>query len=497
MMREETTTTELRDGTGRFGWERHLDQALAARLGRRATVIPSALGDRIWRRIQYFTTRTQSLAQSLVDRVAPVERVMDEVPVVHVGWQSPSPVLDSSPYPVPTSDTTLSVAVQVVQVESVEIQTVRHSTVEPEVSPARVPRPVVTASLYPVERPAAGHASGEGARFGDGDDHNARPLGARPAVAPQALREPGPTDTSLEDAATTLKMPPARRPARPAPPPLPSAPIVDLDRPHAHEAGKSNSFPRPRDEAVQILEMPALHPAITATAPSRQRVLPAIGKAEADAARPLLDVERAAGSPDGNPGKSSMAPNTIHPEFPRASKTSSHVDFPYARREGDREEGHSRLPGETRTGQVPDEAGRSAHSITAVEMRDRVEVAPMAPRQQSVLVDRSRRASAAVVPPLLPHTDHARPAPSNPAASIESLQTAGDIAVRSSEPGDSTAPGSVHVPTLSTNTEARPADTLPLHALRELIDVNQLTRKVERRIMKRLAIDAERRGGWS
>ncbi|MFC6979424.1 hypothetical protein [Microbulbifer taiwanensis] len=30
-----------------------------------------------------------------------------------------------------------------------------------------------------------------------------------------------------------------------------------------------------------------------------------------------------------------------------------------------------------------------------------------------------------------------------------------------------------------------------------LIDEAQLARRVERRIMKRLAVDAERRGGWS
>jgi hypothetical protein len=100
--------------------------------------------------------------------------------------------------------------------------------------------------------------------------------------------------------------------------------------------------------------------------------------------------------------------------------------------------------------------------------------------------------------PALPHVGHGHPPSSglDPDASFDASQ-AGPQRVAARMPSGLPVQDPLQVPALSTGTQVAREDVSPRPAWQAAIDIDRLARQVERRITKRLAVDAERRGGGS
>ncbi|MEZ0471127.1 hypothetical protein [Luteimonas salinilitoris] len=536
-MSEEAPAMELRDGAGRPCWVSHLDRSLVARLARRPTVIPPALGDRIWRSIEYFTARARMLAQSLIDRVSPTERWVNDMPIVHVSWQQPfqspdpdassaSPGRNGAPPPVATV-----------------IGAARRSGIEPGTSPAsakappQLPAVTSTADLAGMARSRNGTVPAPG----QGEDHDAH--GGRPTAASSVSRESAaparrlqPADTPGDDGAVTLRMPPGRRRTAPQRTSVHSTSAVDMDRPPTSRTMTGRSSPTVREEAADAMpEVRGQRPASIAALPAEGGVLPAETKSGPVAAEAALRSGSGSG-PDALPVPAEVT------ESPAVTRQPHRL--PHAVAASGREastHGPARLSplDESKTvgfaaittadaarlmeapGRVVSPARSNEHAgdgvVASRPPPDRVR-APIRhtpaysegvrqpaipPGHDGPLTDAAPRQGAsfgagATPQTVLPYAGQASLLPSGPAGSPDASRPGAEgIGGHSNDPAGLPAPDSPHAPAPSTSTGTQREDEPSRHALRALIDIDQLSRQVERRITKRLAIDAERRGGWS
>lgn len=546
MMRGETAAAVLREKVGPPRWTRHLDRALVARLGRRPTVIPSVLGDRIRRRVEYFTVRTRSLAQALIDRVSPAGRETADMPVVHVGWRQP-PWL-----PAPASSPASSAAgmaatspPSVVRVRSVEVETVRHSRIAADAAPAFTqahPKPpVVTLSPGASGAWAAGRAPGRGATSAALENR-----GGRDSRPPAAFVEPEahglqPAGASRDDEVVTLKVPPGQARTTPRLGPDHPAPTVDAGPPPAHGAGGDRAFSGPRGEAVRTLEMPPLRPAPVAT-------VPVGGKAGADTAGMAPGAEprsRSGAWPPASQGReqpvvatqwnrSRPAPGAdgqeaphlgaVRPSPPHGKRQP--LDIAGTVRSRDAGEGGDRPPltaptptlrqvvpvdrsrpegaaGEERAAASGVSMDRMRTPVHAPEAHSEIVRQPVMPAGPHGSIANARRHEGlpfdaeSALQSALPHAGQTRVASPDPASPLAASNGARGTEEHASKLTGVHASGSLHVPVLSANAGTPPERPRSSHSLHAPIDVAQLARRVERRIMKRLAVDAERRGGWS
>lgn len=551
MMRGEAAAEALREGGGPPRWTQHLDRDLVARLGRRPTVIPSALGDRIRRRVEYFTARTRSLAQALIDRVSPAGRETADMPVVHVGWRQSSqpPAPESSPAS-STGGMGAPSPPSVVRVQSVEVETVRHSRIETDAAPAFThahPKPpVVTLSPGPLETRAAERVPDRVATPAASQDRGGHD-GRTPAAAPETsfapeTHGPQPARASRDDEVVTLKVPPARARTKPRPEPEHPAPTVDADSPPAHGTGRDHAFPAPRGEAVRTLEMPPLRPASVAAVPvgdkagaDTARMAPGAEPRDRSGAWPPASqgheqpvVATQWNGPRPAPGADGQeAPHlgAVRPSPPHGKRQPLDMAVTVRSRDADEDGSHPpptvliaprRRVVPVGRSQPEGAAGEESAAASGVSL-DRMRTPVHAPEAHSEtfrqpvmpagphgsLANARRReglpfdAGSALQQSALPHAGQTRVASPDPASPLAASNGARGPEEHASKLTGVHASGSLHVPVLSANAGTQPERPRSSHSLQAPIDVAQLARRVERRIMKRLAIDAERRGGWS
>lgn len=511
-MSEKAPTAELAGDAGRSGWERHLDRCLVARLGRRPTVIPSALGDRIWRRVEYFATQAGALTGWLLDRGMPAARDGSDAPIVHVRWREmpESPGARGSDVP-PVQTMSSHPARAVVKVEAVKTEAVvgaaRHAEAEPVGSAVAGPRQqsLAVASMGgPSARATGKGASDTNALAGRPDDSR----GDFPPMAASASRRlPASSDPAEDGSAVELVVPPVRRRTRRGAP-VHSVPAVDAGRVSSGVAADIHPGPGALPDAEQMVELrvPGMRrsgsPAVVAGE------LPQYGRSRLS---PAIDGWPSTSVPAPAPVAAATweSPGKARDGIVSIARSEDSLALAAAAASGERAAPTVVPPSanaQENDGTTGPRTRRGAARVLSLRAPADVEIG----RQHTVapvLVDRiagTRPLHHSPVGvegapwPALPHVGHGHPPSSglDPDASFDASQ-AGPQRVAARMPSGLPVQDPLQVPALSTGTQVAREDVSPRPAWQAAIDIDRLARQVERRITKRLAVDAERRGGGS
>ncbi|MFC6631820.1 hypothetical protein [Microbulbifer taiwanensis] len=515
-----------RDGGTPRPWEQNLDRGLVARLWRRPTVISPAPGDRIQRRTNYFTARAQLLAKSLLDRVSRSEREIAGPQVVHVDWQKASPSIVPGSAPAPASPTEL----RVVSVAAESVPRVLDETRAFPTFAASEELPIVT--RLPAQPGAGGTAS-------DINGDYQSPAASYLSEPPVDL--PAQPSAIAEDAVKTLTMPPVRGPVRSGRDQ--SAPVIDANPHYSENTGKAVASLR----ATELTLFNLAHSTVSADAkagevearttpdtaldncspsqkfdrsvtvsPSHTVAIDGHGTLHHAIARPSpvqdLDGTASIGKAGESTAAMVAAPSAQPPSMPHGARES--VRRVESIRSGERNDDSSTtlltVPARKNLSRSKDATGEAETAVTQVSqvLPDRAPVAH-APAAQSGRLMQPLAPSGTVGPYIPDHhfksgisapagaelspLPHARIQPANPASAAAAVAREADVHSGDSEPTP------LHVPVLTANADGQSENISPSPSPSSppLIDEAQLARRVERRIMKRLAVDAERRGGWS
>ncbi|WP_145985413.1 hypothetical protein [Marilutibacter maris] len=511
-----TTVASMADDHASAPWQRHLVPGLVERLRRRATVIPTALGERIWRRIDYFRTRSQPLGTGLAGRMRAAGGIVEEAPIVHVSWRV-SAAGPSSAGPVRSSGATAMVPViRVPPQPEPERASATIASTAPERSRTRR-LPVVVS--HP-QSPAANNASVGDAmpalrrvpiESGREDEAAAAPTSLGRAGAPVSAATEAPVPAST----TVLSVPAGGHRARSRRGIQAGEMVTAQPQPQQRAATDAGADGEPRVGAGTVVVPPLRN---TRT---RVRSAPADAVQSSAGGRPGAGLSAPMRNVVGRPADAGRGP-TDNPVAKSDTGGSSPVSTPHiavapasplpaqpaptlagagaSRRDpwvaGDASDVlrpvlHSR-PVYPPGGVGAERGGTVSSSSSAASP---VGLRPTAPRAGHA------RATVAAVPATavgfqpgrnpsstLPHAGYTDPAASRSAAIDADSSDA--VAAFMSSPSPSPLPA-------TDDAGQTPGVSVPRPEPRAPVDIDQLARKVERHIMKRLAVDAERQGGWS